>query len=188
MAVVEGEGLVVLPLSLRYSSTSLPKRLFAIIGCTNSRTSYIKNIVDFNNRFFEWLRAFYQKENILLEGIYSDIAQQPRPKPGGFVTLRFIEETATIEEAAPMVFDQVKAIIDDCISRNYDYHDIAILVRENKNGQLVAEYLLQQGIPVVSPDSLILSRIMNQAQLIQKNGQYSLMLQVMLQHQQTLQA
>jgi ATP-dependent exoDNAse (exonuclease V) beta subunit len=118
-----------------------------------------KNIVDFNNRFFESLRAFYKEENVLLEGIYSDIAQQPMPNPGGFVSLRFIEETPTAEEADPMVCQQVKAIIDDCKARNWDYNDIAVLVRENKKGQLVAEYLLQQGIPVVSPDSLILSRI-----------------------------
>ncbi|MGD2091016.1 MAG: UvrD-helicase domain-containing protein [Candidatus Aminicenantes bacterium] len=118
-----------------------------------------KNIVDFNNRFFESLRAFYKEENTLLEGIYSDIAQDPMPNPGGFVSLRFIEETPTGEEADPMVCQQVKTIIDDCKARNWDYNDIAVLVRENKKGQLVAEYLLQQGIPVVSPDSLILSRI-----------------------------
>lgn len=118
-----------------------------------------KNIVDFNNRFFESLCAFYKEENTLLEGIYSDIAQQPMPNPGGFVSLRFIKETPTGEEADPMVCQQVKTIIDDCKARNWDYNDIAVLVRENKKGQLVAEYLLQQGIPVVSPDSLILSRI-----------------------------
>jgi ATP-dependent helicase/nuclease subunit A len=118
-----------------------------------------KNIVDFNNRFFESLRAFYKEENILLEGIYSDIAQHPMPNPGGFVSIRFIEEPAAAEEADPLVCRQVKAIIDECKARNRDYNEIAILVRENKKGQLVAEYLLQQGIPVVSPDSLILSRI-----------------------------
>ncbi len=118
-----------------------------------------ENIVSFNNRFFESLRTFYKEENILLEGIYSDIAQHPMPNPGGFVSIRFIEETAAAEEADPLVCRQVKAIIDECKARNRDYHEIAILVRENKKGQLVAEYLLQQGIPVVSPDSLILSRI-----------------------------
>ena len=118
-----------------------------------------ENIVDFNNRFFESLRAFYKEENGLLEGIYSDIIQHPVPNPGGFVSLRFIEETPTAEEADPLVCQQIKAIIADCKARNWDYNDIAILVRENKKGQLAAEYLLQQGIPVVSPDSLILSRI-----------------------------
>jgi ATP-dependent exoDNAse (exonuclease V) beta subunit len=118
-----------------------------------------KNIVDFNNRFFESLCAFYKEKNVLLEAIYSDIAQLPMPNHDGFVSLRFIEETPTAEEADPLVFQQIKEIIDDCKAGNWDYNDIAILVRENKKGQLVAEYLLQQGIPVVSPDSLLLSRI-----------------------------
>jgi len=118
-----------------------------------------ENIIDFNNRFFESLRTFYKEENVLLEGIYSDITQEPMPNPGGFVSIRFIEETSTAEDTDPLVCQQVKEIIDDCKTRNWDYNDIAVLVRENKKGQLVAEYLLQQGIPVVSPDSLILSRI-----------------------------
>ncbi len=118
-----------------------------------------ENIVTFNNRFFQALQAYYGAENQLLHGIYSDIAQIPQPKPGGLVTLRFPEETDTAEEADPLVFAQVKAIIDDCRARGWNYSDIAILVRENKKGEIIAEALLENHIPVVSPDSLLLARV-----------------------------
>jgi ATP-dependent exoDNAse (exonuclease V) beta subunit len=118
-----------------------------------------ENIVTFNNRFFEAISDFYKKENVQLEQIYSDIVQLPIRKQGGFVSLQFIEESTTEEEPDALVFERVKEIINDCLGRGYEYNDIAILVRENKKGQMVAEYLLENKIPVVSPDSLILARV-----------------------------
>ena len=118
-----------------------------------------ENIVAFNNRFFEAIRDFYKKENVQLEQIYSDIAQRPVRKQGGFVSLQFIEESTAEDEPETPVFDRVKGIIKDCLDRGYETNDIAILVRENKKGQMVAEYLLENKIPVVSPDSLMLARV-----------------------------
>ena len=118
-----------------------------------------ENIVAFNNRFFEKISEFYKKENVQLKQIYSDIAQHPVRKQGGFVTIQFIEEPATEEEPETPVFERVKEIIKECLEKGYEYNDIAILVRENKKGHMVAENLLENEIPVVSPDSLILARV-----------------------------
>jgi ATP-dependent exoDNAse (exonuclease V) beta subunit len=130
-----------------------------------------ENIVNFNNRFFEKISEYYKKENIELGQIYIDISQKPEPKPGGFISLRFFErppkgktnDTGTDEDMDAdkdlPVFEHVKEIIFDCRSRGFNDRDIAVLVRENKQGQRVGEYLLEQGIKVVSPDSLILARI-----------------------------
>ncbi|NIM17990.1 MAG: UvrD-helicase domain-containing protein [Candidatus Aminicenantes bacterium] len=130
-----------------------------------------QNIVAFNNRFFEKISEYFKEENIELGQIYIDISQKPEPKPGGFVSLRFFKQpptgkandTGTDEDMDAdvdlPVFEHVKEIIFDCRSRGYNDRDIAVLVRENKQGQQVGEYLLKQGIKVVSPDSLILARI-----------------------------
>jgi ATP-dependent helicase/nuclease subunit A len=130
-----------------------------------------QNIVAFNNRFFEKISEYYKEKNIELRQIYSDISQKPEPKPGGFVSIRFFEQlpkgntngTSTDEDIDTdkdlPVFEHVKEIIFDCRFRGYNDRDIAVLVRENKQGQRVGEYLLEQGIKVVSPDSLILARI-----------------------------
>ncbi|UCH98690.1 MAG: UvrD-helicase domain-containing protein, partial [Candidatus Aminicenantes bacterium] len=109
-----------------------PQQLTIKVLDNNFRS--LKNIVDFNNLFFESVRTFYNTRGVQLGGIYSNITQNPARKQGGFVSLRFIEETTKAEEADPMVFEQVKAVIDDCTARGCDYNDIAVLVRENKKG------------------------------------------------------
>lgn len=118
------------------------------------------NVVFFNNKFFQRVSESYKEKNILLEQIYSDISQKPVRMTGGFVSLQFIDsDNENGDDADTLVCRDVKSIIDACVERNYDYGDIAILVRENKKGRIVAEYLLEAGIQVVSPDSVILSRV-----------------------------
>ncbi len=118
------------------------------------------NIVEFNNLFFEKLRDFYKKENenVDLGQIYSEIAQEPVKKQGGFVSLQFIEPAGPEGDTDEVVFMRVNQIINDCRARGYDYGDMAILVRENKEGQRLADNLLRNRVPVVSPDSLILAK------------------------------
>ncbi|MCP4147001.1 MAG: UvrD-helicase domain-containing protein, partial [bacterium] len=120
-----------------------------------------KHVVEFNNRFFEKVGALYKEKqtNELLEQIYSDIAQDAVVDEGGYVSLSFIEDIEDEISGESLVPRQVKAIIEQCLDRGYHPGDIAILVRENRKGQLVGEYLLENGIQVVSPDSLKLSRI-----------------------------
>lgn len=119
-----------------------------------------KNIVTFNNRFFQETSESYKEENSLLGQVYSDISQKPVRKEGGFVSLRFFDEPQD-GEASPdvQVFDRVSDIIMLCRERNYEDSDIAILVRENKDGQKIAENLLEKDIQVVSPDSLSLPKL-----------------------------
>ena len=133
-----------------------------------------QNIVAFNNAFFQKISEFYAGSYAgsgrdLLEKVYTGIAQQPVREQGGFVSLQFIEnddreqetgqEDDVREETDAQVFEQVNRMVNNCLEMGYHYNDIAILVRENRHGQKVAEYLLESHIPVVSPDSLILSRI-----------------------------
>jgi ATP-dependent exoDNAse (exonuclease V) beta subunit len=139
------------------NSRIIPELLTVNVLDKNFRSR--EQIVTFNNRFFEALRAYYRDANALLQGIYSDIAQTPDPKPGGFVSLQFLETTNPAEEADPQVFAAVKTIIGDCLARGWEYRDIAILVRENRKGQILAEKLLENHIPVVSPDSLLLEKV-----------------------------
>ncbi|MGE5343128.1 MAG: UvrD-helicase domain-containing protein [Candidatus Omnitrophota bacterium] len=143
-----------------------------------------EKLLEFNNRFFTELGKANAAINPLLSQIYLDVEQEPVRKPGGFVSLQFIGEPqesetnndnndnndetdedtngtngCSLESPQTDVFLRVKAIIAECLDHGFTTGDIAILVRENKNGQKVAEYLLEQGIHVVSPDSLILDKI-----------------------------
>ena len=133
-----------------------PEHLTVNVLGTNYRSREL--VVDFNNAFFAAVKDHY-REQPLLDGIYSDITQNTRPNKGGFVSLEIIEETNTAEEADPLVFARIKRMIDDCLGHGFELNDIAILVRENKKGRVIAESLLENRIPVVSPDSLSLAKV-----------------------------
>jgi ATP-dependent helicase/nuclease subunit A len=132
-----------------------------------------RDIVEFNNRFFEAVSRYYggDEDNKLLEQVYEDVRQETVSSDGGFVTLQFIETpeeivdnasdalTNSLTDADEEVCRQVKLILEQSLRQGFTWGDIAILVRENKKGRMVAEYLLEQKIPVVSPDSLALARV-----------------------------
>lgn len=118
-----------------------------------------KQIVEFNNRFFGAVAKYFQPDNPLLFMIYRDVAQEPGAQLGGVVSLSLVKEVATGPESDRIVFNRVDEIIGECRARDFGYGDIAILVRENKEGQKIAAHLLEKRIPVVSPDSLIMSKI-----------------------------
>ncbi len=136
-----------------------------------------KHIVDFNNRFFQSLHEHFSQTNELLGQIYSDISQIPVRMDGGFVSLEFIQEPETKKgkkgqppvrqnmekeetalDPAETIFEKVHAIIKKHLQRGCRLGDIAILVRVKKEGETVAGRLMQNNIPVVSPDSLILHK------------------------------
>ncbi|MCK5057641.1 MAG: UvrD-helicase domain-containing protein, partial [Candidatus Aminicenantes bacterium] len=118
-----------------------------------------KHIVVFNNRFFEKVEKFFEQSNQLLRGIYGDPAQVTVRREGGFVSLQFIADTEVEKKTDEVVLAEVNRIIEECRGRGYGLCDIAVLVRKNREGQRVAENLVENNIPVVSPDSLILSKV-----------------------------
>lgn len=119
-----------------------------------------ERIIHFNNEFFDGIRDTRAGENKLLAQIYHESSQFHVNKNGGFVSLQFIPETSRQEESDPMVFQRVKDIVTDCLEKGkYNHGDIAVLVRTKNEGRKIAEFLLEQGHKVLSPDSLVLSRI-----------------------------
>ena len=100
-----------------------------------------KAIVTFNNDFFA-----YAAEQLELQDLYADVAQTPcfpDPAPGS-VEVRFVEDQM---EEILQTLQQVK-------ERGGEWEDVAILVRGNAEGAAVAALLVENGIPVVSDDSL----------------------------------
>jgi len=124
---------------------------------TNYRSA--KVIVDFNNDFFSHaanvLNAAFQST------IYFDklIRQLPlESKQGGMLSLEFVPESPAEISHADLMLEKVLAIILELRTDGYQWGDIAILGRSNKNIGLTAEFLVSRGIPVQSPDVLLLSR------------------------------
>ena len=108
-------------------------------------------IVSFNNRFFPY--AAEQLDSLLggddVRRLYRDVVQQVcfRDPAEGSVDVRFCEDAEAEMEA---VLDTVREVL----SAGGLYGDIAILVRGNAEGSEIAARLVEEGIPVVSDDSL----------------------------------
>ncbi len=117
---------------------------------TNRRSG--AEIIAFNNNLFNWLSETYLNEEH--KKVYKNSSQQAFSKQGGKITVSFIDKNA--EEKDELVLHKTLQFIQQSLENKYTYSDIAVLTRNNRNGSLIAQYLMHQGIPVVSSDSLLL--------------------------------
>ncbi|MGX1927903.1 UvrD-helicase domain-containing protein [Flagellimonas sp. 2504JD4-2] len=110
-------------------------------------------IVKFNNSFFTSIAPFLKNPDY--QSLFLESGQQiPQNKLGGFVQLSFIDNS--LENKKDMHCSQVLEAINEVRSKNYDYSDICILVRKNEYGTLLANFLSEKNIPIVSSESLLL--------------------------------
>ena len=102
-------------------------------------------VVEFNNAFFDFA-AKRLGEDITPQ--YSDVFQnvciKNEPQPG------FVRVDFTAEDQLELVLRSIREALDS----GAEPGDIAVLVRNNKNGSDVANYLIENNIPVISDDSL----------------------------------
>lgn len=123
---------------------------------TNFRSK--KEIVDFNNRFFEFAA---QKLHPKHQPIYYKQAQLfNEEKTGGVVHFEFLADTVADGEEeltySEIYCRKIHELVIYLKDEGYQYGDIAVLVRKNFNGIEVAQYLSEQKIPVLSNESLLL--------------------------------
>ena len=118
------------------------------------------NIVHFNNGFFEHLgkRLTVPAHQSAYTG--AQLQQTPhKDSLNGEVNVAFISvpegETKTAQRYAEAVCASVKSSIETLLERGHSYNDIALLVRGNAQGKLLANFLTGEGIPVLSSDSLV---------------------------------
>ncbi|MCR5759361.1 MAG: UvrD-helicase domain-containing protein [Bacteroidales bacterium] len=102
-----------------------------------------REIVEFNSEFFP-----YAANTLGLQDLYSDAKQEVKTGDGqqGHVQVSF----CAAEDEIPKVMES----IETARAAGARFSDIAILVRNNKDGFEIASKLLAGGYPVVSDDSL----------------------------------
>jgi len=113
-----------------------------------------EEIIKFNNSFFT------STSPILNSEIYSSLfesgnQQGYNSKKGGLVQLTFLEPQDDQNLLAEYC-DEVLKTIETVQDKKYAYRDICILVRGNKEGSILADYLTQHQVPVISSESLLL--------------------------------
>jgi len=119
---------------------------------TNWRSA--REIISFNNEFFRFTRNLLPEN---MQGIYKEVTQKARPdKEEGYVNIRFMEGQNK-EELQENTLREIPGIINNCRNAGHPLQDITILCRANEEARMVARMLLTENIPVISPDSLLLS-------------------------------
>lgn len=119
----------------------------------NLETNYrsFSEVINFNNNFFSHLSKFLQNDvykNLFIDGN----KQVENSKKGGFVSLNFLEKDEDNKYSYPQ---KVLEIIND-LKPYFPLGNICVLVRKNKDGVEVANYLSENGIEIVSSETLLL--------------------------------
>lgn len=130
--------------------SEFPSHVHTVLD-TNWRS--LSNIVEFNNGFFEAAAEVLDKisgykEKGPVSGIYADVKQKVASEDSnpGSVCLTFCSKDMQLQQVLESVYK--------ALSAGARLSDIAVLVRSNATGEEVASYLIDNGIAVITDDSL----------------------------------
>lgn len=120
-------------------------------------------VIDFNNRFFKMLSNEFTNEDY--KDLYENHSHQhSNSKVGGYVNISFIppvEKTSDTSEEEALDKTELFVLatlnaIQRSVARGFEYKDIAILTRKRDQGIALANYLTEQGIPILSSETLMI--------------------------------
>ena len=114
-----------------------------------------KNIIEFNNQFFENTKTLLSQDII---GIYDKAEQESKQaKEGGYVHIELLGDKEN--DATTLILEKLVSEIKKLKEKNnYSYSDVAILCNSKKSVSLVAEQLSLASIPVISNEGLLLHK------------------------------
>ena len=114
-----------------------------------------EEIIRFNNDFFTMTSPLLNNQ-LYHELFEKGTQQRANKKKGGLVQISFLEETEG-QDFDLLNCEEVLKTIHAILHEAYSYNDIAILVRDNKHGAILADFLSEMKVPVISPDSLLIA-------------------------------
>lgn len=126
----------------------------------NLETNYrsYSEIIMFNNKFFTFLANDFSDESY--KKLYSESAQKINKNIGGYVNISFLNQDEPEDDDLEGNNPYLKAVLERILnarSDGFSYGEIVVLVRRNQEGTLIADYLTQQDIPIISSESLLIS-------------------------------
>lgn len=119
---------------------------------TNFR-SY-SEIINFNNAFFRNSAQFLTNpsyRNLFFDGN----SQKLNKKTGGYVQISFVEKNEE-EEDKTLVYPKKVAEIIQNLDPSFKRNEVCVLVRKKDQGIAVAKYLSENGIEIISSETLLL--------------------------------
>lgn len=123
----------------------------------NLETNYrsYSEVINFNNSFFNHTSNFLQNEtykNLFVEGN----KQLENSKKGGLVTISFLEKEEDLKDEKLKYPKKVLEKINN-LKLDFSLNEICVLTRTKKDGVLIANYLSENGIDIISSETLLLT-------------------------------
>ncbi len=119
---------------------------------TNYRSYSIIN--EFNNAFFKQVSTYFH-DPLYGQMYYKENQQESTDKKGGYVQLSFIDQGFRSEEKDLIYAKQVLDIVVD-LKDQYELQEICVLTRTRKQGIAIADFLIDNGVDIVSSETLLL--------------------------------
>ncbi|HKX87165.1 MAG TPA: UvrD-helicase domain-containing protein [Flavobacterium sp.] len=131
---------------------------FKVFNLESNYRSY-DEVIHFNNDFFRFLADKFENEDY--KDLYLNKSyQRINNKKGGFVNISFLVEADENDDEELTVNDlylqKTHQTILEVQVKGFELRDIVLLTRSNKHGILLANYLTEHKIPVISSESLLL--------------------------------
>ena len=116
-------------------------------------------IIEFNNSFFKLMANEFQHPDY--KDLYENHSHQKvNSKTGGYVNISFLPDTSETEEEAldktEMYVQATLETINKVLEKGFEYKDVVILTRKRGQGIAVANYLTEQGVPLLSSETLMI--------------------------------
>ena len=116
-------------------------------------------IIEFNNSFFKLMANEFQHPDY--KDLYENHSHQKvNSKTGGYVNISFLPDTSETEEEAldktEMYVQATLETINKVLEKGFEYKDVVILTRKREQGIAVANYLTEQGVPLLSSETLMI--------------------------------
>jgi ATP-dependent exoDNAse (exonuclease V) beta subunit len=139
-----------------FNPFSNPDKLAVALG-TNYR-SY-DEVIRFNNEFFSFLSGEFEETDY--QAMYAASSQEFNAKTGGYVNISFLPELEQDDldediDKNELYLAATLATIQKVKDRGFSYKDIVLLTRRRQPGVLLANYLTENGIPILSSETLLI--------------------------------
>lgn len=120
---------------------------------TNYRSG--REIIEFNNQFFSYVSGYFGDEGH--QNLYEiGNKQKYTSKDGSYVKIEFVN-AENKEDKQEIYSRKVRQTVEDVLELGYQKNDICVLTRKKNEGVAISEYLLENEIPVISEETLLLN-------------------------------
>ena len=124
-------------------------------------------IIEFNNDFFKLLSNEF--EHLDYKDLYENHShQKTNNKTGGYVNISFIPKVEKADDTSEGSYDEegldktdlyvlaTLNTIQKSLKQGFQYKDIVVLTRKRSQGIAIANYLTEEGIPLLSSETLMI--------------------------------